>query len=94
MNFGFEDMKNNTILGTPVEELQERAEKLKESINETFENKSDPFYSTKLLDSLFQIANELDCRDSSHNCLHDKYLTTSWNELCDKGIEILKKLKG
>lgn len=32
MNFGLEDMRNGTILGTPVEELKEEADRLKESI--------------------------------------------------------------
>ena len=32
MYFGFEDLRNNTILGTPVSELEEMAEELKHSL--------------------------------------------------------------
>lgn len=32
MNFGLEDMRNNTILGTPKKELVSLAEKLKKSL--------------------------------------------------------------
>ncbi|MEA5057232.1 hypothetical protein SDC9_159927 [bioreactor metagenome] len=32
MNFGLEDMRNNTILGTPANELSSLAEDLKKSI--------------------------------------------------------------
>lgn len=33
MNFGLEDLKNNTILGTPASELSSLADEFKKSMN-------------------------------------------------------------
>ena len=41
-----------------------------------------------LLDDLYDIAVELDSREFSNNCLIDRLTGLSWDELCDKGIEI------
>lgn len=46
-----------------------------------------------MLDDLYDIAVELDAREFSNNCVVDNLQQFSWNELCDKGIEILEKLK-
>ena len=45
------------------------------------------------LDDLYDIAVELDARERTSNCVERRFLTLSWDELCDKGIEALKKLK-
>lgn len=47
----------------------------------------------KMLDDLYDIAVELDSREFSNNCVVDRLIGLSWDELCDKGIEILTKLK-
>jgi hypothetical protein len=47
----------------------------------------------KMLDDLYDIAVELDSREFSNNCVIDRLIGLSWDELCDKGIEILTKLK-
>ena len=46
-----------------------------------------------MLDELYDIAVELDSREFSNNCVVDRLIGLSWDELCDKGIEILTKLK-
>ncbi len=46
-----------------------------------------------LLDDLYNIAVELDARETSNNCVVDNLQQFGWNELCDKGIKILEKLK-
>lgn len=46
-----------------------------------------------MLDDLYDIAVELDSREFSNNCAVDRLTGLSWDELCDKGIEILTKLK-
>lgn len=46
-----------------------------------------------MLDDLYDIAIELDSREFSNNCVVDRLIGLSWDELCDKGIEILTKLK-
>ena len=46
-----------------------------------------------MLDDLYDIAVELDSREFSNNCVVDRLIGLSWDELCDKGIEILTKLK-
>lgn len=45
------------------------------------------------LDKLYNIVVELDARETSNNCVVDNLQQFGWNELCDKGIEILEKLK-
>ena len=47
----------------------------------------------KMLDNLYDIAVELDSREFSNNCVIAGLTGLSWDELCDKGIEILTKLK-
>lgn len=47
----------------------------------------------KMLDDLYDIAVELDSREFSNNCVIARLTGLSWDELCDKGIEILTKLK-
>ncbi len=47
----------------------------------------------RMLDDLYDIAVELDSREFSNNCIIDRLTGLSWDELCDKGIEILAKLK-
>ena len=37
MNFGLEDMRNNTILGTPTQELSSLAEELKKTLENSVE---------------------------------------------------------
>ncbi len=46
-----------------------------------------------MLDDLYDIAVELDARETSNNCVVDRLQQFGWDELCDKGIEILEKLK-
>ena len=46
-----------------------------------------------MIDDLYNIAVELDARDFSNNRVVDQLQQFGWNELCDKGIEILEKLK-
>lgn len=46
-----------------------------------------------MLDDLYNIAVELDARETSNNCVVDNLQQFGWNALCDKGIEILEKLK-
>ena len=47
----------------------------------------------RMLDDLYNIAVELDARETTSNCVVDSLVPLSWDEVCDKGIEILKKLK-
>ena len=47
----------------------------------------------KLTSELFDIADELYGREHSMNCLYKKFHNVSWEELCDKAIEILEELK-
>lgn len=62
---------------------------LKEQMNwlKNFENK------LKMLDDLYDIALELNSREFFNNYVVDRLTSLSWDELCDKGIEILTKLK-
>lgn len=46
-----------------------------------------------MLDDLYDIAVELDSREFSNNCVISRLIGLSWDELCDKGIEILARLK-
>lgn len=46
-----------------------------------------------MIDDLYNIAVELDAREFSNNCVVDTLQQFGWNELCNKGIEILEKLK-
>lgn len=47
----------------------------------------------RALDDLYNIAVELDARETSYNCVVGSLIPLSWDEVCDKGIEILQKLK-
>jgi len=47
----------------------------------------------KMLNDFHDIAIELDSREFSNNCVIDRFTGLSWDELCDKGIEILTNLK-
>jgi hypothetical protein len=47
----------------------------------------------RTLDVLYDIAVELDARERTSNCVIRELLPLSWNEVCDKGIEMLQKLK-
>lgn len=47
----------------------------------------------RMLDDLYDIVVELDSREFSNNCVVDRLTGLSWDELCDKGIEMLTKLK-
>lgn len=47
----------------------------------------------RMLDDLYNIAVELDARETTSNCVVDSLTSLSWDEICDRGIEILQKLK-
>ena len=47
----------------------------------------------RMIDDLYNIAVELDAREFSNNCVVDNLQQFGWNELCDRGIELLEKLK-
>ena len=42
---------------------------------------------------LVEIATELDARYRSNNCVIPDFECWSWDELCDKAIEILNEMK-
>ena len=46
-----------------------------------------------LLSTLYDIAVELDAREIQNVKVVDDFQQFSWNDLCDKGIQILEKLK-
>ena len=45
------------------------------------------------IDELFGIVMELDARNSCNNIAFQKYRHESWDGLCKKGIDILKRLQ-
>ena len=45
-----------------------------------------------LIAELIEITDEFDARENSGNTIHSEWFAT-WDELCDKGIELFKKLK-
>ena len=47
----------------------------------------------RALDDLYNIAVELDARERTSNCVVRSLLPLSWDEVCDRGIELLQKLK-
>lgn len=47
----------------------------------------------KMLNDLYDIALELNSREFFNNYVVDRLTGLSWDELCEKGIEILTKLK-
>ena len=48
----------------------------------------------KLTYELLEVATELDAREASNNCVIARLQGVVWKDLCDRGIEILKLLKG
>mgnify|MGYP003295369801 CR=1 FL=1 len=42
---------------------------------------------------LFEIADELYAREHSNNTIYEQFHNVSWEEMCDKGMEILEELK-
>ena len=48
---------------------------------------------TKLAYELFEVADELYAREYVRVSLYPQFENVSWEELCDKGIEILEELK-
>ena len=46
-----------------------------------------------LLSTIYDIAVELDAREIQNAKVVDEFQQLSWNDLCDKGIQILEKLK-
>ena len=46
-----------------------------------------------LLSTIYDIAVELDAREIQNAKVVDDFQQLSWNDLCDKGIQILEKLK-
>ena len=47
----------------------------------------------KIIERLFRILTELDARESGGNCVCRELTGTSWIELCDEAIELLKELR-
>ena len=47
----------------------------------------------RMLDDLYNIAVELDARETSSNLVVDDLSTLSWDDVCDLGIAILQGLK-
>ncbi len=48
----------------------------------------------RMFDELQAIVTELDAREISNNCVIQELQGISYKDLCDRGIEILTKLKG
>ena len=47
-----------------------------------------------IIDTLYNVLTELDARECSNNCVVEDLIEVSWNDLCDKGIELFHRLKG
>ena len=47
----------------------------------------------RMIDDLYNITVELDARETSSNCVVANLQQFGWDELCDKAIGILEKLK-
>ena len=45
------------------------------------------------VEELFDVFTEIEARYSSNNLVISKYENLSWIELCNKGIELLEKLR-
>lgn len=45
------------------------------------------------LDELFNVFTEIETRYSTNNLVIPEYQSLSWVDLCNKGIELLEKLK-
>lgn len=48
----------------------------------------------KLTYELLEVVTELDAREATSNCVIRDFQGFGWKELCDRGIELLKQLKG
>lgn len=46
-----------------------------------------------LVADLFRVADELYAREYTHNTVYKEFHDVSWEELCDKGIELLEEIK-
>lgn len=46
-----------------------------------------------LTSELFDVVDELCAREHGCNSVYEKYRQVSWEELCDKGMELLEELK-
>lgn len=42
---------------------------------------------------LFEVAEELYAREHSNNSIYVDFHNVSWEELCDKGMELLEEIK-
>lgn len=47
----------------------------------------------QLVLELFEIADEFYAREMSNNTVYEKFHSISWEELCNKGMEILEEMK-
>lgn len=47
----------------------------------------------QLVLELFEIADEFCAREINNNAVYKKFHSVSWEELCDKGMEILEEMK-
>ena len=72
---------------TPEDAEFDKHPTIKELVDQWCENR------LQALDDLYDIAVELDARERTSNCITQRFLPLSWDELCDKGIEALEKLK-
>ena len=61
----------------------------------TIKELADQWYENRLqaLDDLHNVSVELDARETSSNCVIPELTDLSWDEVCDRGIELLQKLK-
>ena len=47
----------------------------------------------RMLDELYDIVTEIDARETGSNCVIPQLQEVGWDELFDRGIEVLKQLK-
>ena len=93
-------MKFNDIKTTPEEVLQFLKDAGVEFVSpgeadyDTLKELQDYFIQRAvLLSTIYDIAVELDAREIQNAKVVDDFQQLSWNDLCDKGIQILEKLK-
>ena len=48
----------------------------------------------ELIEELTKIVDELNARETSNNCVWAELTKYSWDELCDRAIELIKQLGG
>lgn len=48
----------------------------------------------EIIEQLTKIIDELNARETSNNCVWAELSGYSWDELCDKAIELIKELGG